>query len=257
MKQHPSDQRRRLILDRARGDGRVQVTELATVLDVAAETVRRDLKVLEDNGLLRRTHGGALPIDKAGFEAQISQRSAQSVAEKQRIAWSAIKSLEGCESLFLDEGSTAMAVADALLSVDRPLTIVTHAISVAALLTTRPRTDVLMLGGTVRSASMATAGSATTTMLCELTVDIAILSASGISLERGVSTSNPESAGLKRAAMHAGRKRLFIGPHTKFGISSFCRYGDVHDFHAVITDSGLPNTVAATYKAAGIRLIRA
>ncbi len=257
MKQNPSDQRRRLILDRARGDGRVQVTELATVLDVAAETVRRDLRILEDHGNLRRTHGGALPIDKAGFEAGISQRSAQSVPEKQRIARAAVKSLEGCESLFLDEGSTTTAVADVLLSVDQPLTIVTPSIAVAALLTTRPRTDVLMLGGTVRSASIATAGSAATTMLSELTVDVAILSASGISLGRGVSTSNPKTASLKRAAMHAGRKRLFIGPHTKFGISSFCRYGDVHDFHAVITDTGLPNNVATTYRGAGIRLIRA
>lgn len=99
MKQNPSGQRRRLILDRARGDGRVQVTELATVLDVAVETVRRDLKVLQDHGLLRRTHpGGPCPSTgrQSGFEARISQRSAQSVGAKQRIAWAAVKSLEGC-----------------------------------------------------------------------------------------------------------------------------------------------------------------
>lgn len=144
-----------------------------------------------------------------------------------------------------------------LLGLDQPLMIVTPSIAVAALLTARPRTDVLMLGGTVRSASMATAGSAATTMLSELTVDLAILSASGISLERGASTSNPETAGLKRAAMHAGRKLLLVGSHTKFGTSSFCRYGDVPDFHLVITDTRLPTSVVATYKGADIRLIRA
>lgn len=252
-----SELRRRLILERARDDGRVQVTELATVLDVAAETVRRDLQVLEDQGFLRRTHGGALPIDKAGFEGRIAQRATQSMAEKGRIADVAIRLLDACESVFIDEGSTAMAVAERLLAIDRPLTVVTHSLSAAAALTARPDTDVLMLGGRVRSASMATVGCSATTMLSDLTIDVAVLSSSGISLERGLSTSDPETAELKRVAMDAARQRLFVGDHTKFGISSFCRYADVKEFNAVITDSGLPTTIAARYKAAGTRLIRA
>jgi predicted transcriptional regulator len=84
MEQSTNESRRRMILERVREDGRAQVTHLATVLDVAVETVRRDLRALEDHGLVRRTHGGALPVDKAGFESDISQRSGQSVAQKQR-----------------------------------------------------------------------------------------------------------------------------------------------------------------------------
>lgn len=257
MSENPSEHRRRLILDRARDNGRVQVTELAVVLDVAAETVRRDLQALEDQGLLRRTHGGALPIDKARFETCLGQRAKQAVAEKGRIADAATRFLEACESLFIDEGSTAMAVAERLLPMDRPLTIVTHSLPVAAILTPRPNTDVLLLGGRVRSASMATVGSSATAMLSDLTIDLAVLSASGISLERGLSTSDPETAELKRVAMDAARQRLFVGDHTKFGISSFCRYADVREFNAVLTDSGLPTAVAARYKAAGVRLVRA
>jgi DeoR family fructose operon transcriptional repressor len=256
MSENPSELRRRLILDRARDDGRVQVTDLAIILDVAAETVRRDLQALEDQGLLRRTHGGALPIDKAGFETQVGQRSTQAMAEKGRIADAALRLLDACESLFIDEGSTALAVAERLLTIDRPLTIVTHSIPVAAALTPRPNTEVLLLGGRVRSASIATIGSSATAMLSDLTIDMAVLGASGISLERGLSTSDLETAELKRVAMDAARQRLFVGDHTKFGISSFCHYADVQEFNAVITGRGLPNSVAARYKAEGTRLIR-
>ena len=104
---------------------------------------------------------------------------------------------------------------------------------------------------------MAAIGSSATAMLSDLTIDMAVLSSSGISLERGLSTSDPETAELKRVAMDAARQRVFLGDHSKFGLSSFCRYADVQEFNAVITDSGLPNTVAAPYKAAGTRLIRA
>ena len=133
-----SELRRRLILDRARDDGRVQVTQLAIVLDAAAETVRRDLQVLEDQGFLRRAYGGALPIDSAGLEGRIVQRATQAMAEKGRIADAAIRLLDPCESLFIDEGATAMAVAERLLTLNRPLTVVTHSLSAAAVLTHRP-----------------------------------------------------------------------------------------------------------------------
>jgi DeoR family fructose operon transcriptional repressor len=136
----PSEARRRQILELARGEGRVRVTELATVLDVAAETVRRDLRSLEDLGLVRRTHGGALPVDRSGFETRMAQRAVQSAPEKQRIAAAAVGLLEGCESLFVDEGSTALAAAHQLLEIDRPLTVVTHSVPVVVALSSRPRT---------------------------------------------------------------------------------------------------------------------
>lgn len=137
----PSEARRRQILELARGEGRVRVTELATVLDVAAETVRRDLRSLEDLGLVRRTHGGALPVDRSGFETRMAQRSVQSASEKQRIAGAAVGLLEGCESVFVDEGSTALAVAHQLLEIDRPLTVVTHSVPVVVALSGRPRSE--------------------------------------------------------------------------------------------------------------------
>ena len=81
---------------------------------------------------------GGLPIDSAGLEGRIVQRATQAMAEKGRIADAAIRLLDPCESLFIDEGSTAMAVAERLLAIERPLTVVTHSLSAAAVLTHRP-----------------------------------------------------------------------------------------------------------------------
>ena len=98
MQTKAGDERRRLILDHARGTGHIEVTELATRLDVAAETVRRDLKVLEEHGLVRRTHGGAYPVDGAAFETTMTHRSGHRVPEKRRIAVAAAEHLGDAET---------------------------------------------------------------------------------------------------------------------------------------------------------------
>ena len=256
MSEEPAARRRR-ILDRARHAGRVEVTELARVLEVAAETVRRDLQVLEDQGMLRRIHGGARPVETARFETHLKDRSRCAAPEKGRIAEAALTLLESCESLFIDEGSTALGVASSLRTVPWPLTVITHSIAVATVLASRPETDVLVLGGRLRPASVTTVGSHATAMLAHFTVDAAVLSASGISLERGVSTTDPETAEIKRLALRAARRRILVGDHSKFGIASFCRFGGVESFDAIVTDGGLSGALVGQYKAHGVRLVRA
>src|SRR4051812_49585117 len=106
-----AEKRRRLILHRARGNGRVQIAELADFLGVAAATVRRDLRILEDRGLLRRLYGGALPVDEAPTHASLLQPATSATADIRGIATAALSQLCPCESPFIDEGNTARAVA--------------------------------------------------------------------------------------------------------------------------------------------------
>jgi len=252
-----AEERRRLILHRARGNGRVQIAELADFLDVAAETVRRDLCILEEQGLLRRLYGGALPVDEAPTHASLLQPATPVTADIRSIATAAMSQLRLCESLFIDEGNTARAVAEQLLTHDQPLCVVTRCISIAAVLADRPSTTVLMLGGVVQGATGATVGPAATAMLADLNIDMAVLGASTISLEHGVTTADAEAAELKQAAIRAARRRILVADHATFRTSNLCRYADVQDFHAVITDSGLPTGIAARYQAAGIELISA
>lgn len=101
-----AEERQREIIKAARRTGAVDVTTLAAELGVAKETVRRDLRALEDHGLIRRTHGGAYPVESAGFETTLAFRATSHVPEKRRIALAAAELLGDAETVFVDEGFT-------------------------------------------------------------------------------------------------------------------------------------------------------
>ena len=128
-----AEERQREIVGAARRSGSVDVAELAAELGVAKETVRRDLRVLEDHGLVRRTHGGAYPVESAGFETTLAFRTTMHVPEKRRIAAAAAELLGDAETVFVDEGFTPQLIAEALPR-DRPLTVVTASLAAAGAL---------------------------------------------------------------------------------------------------------------------------
>lgn len=250
------EERRRLILDHARGVGHIEVTDLAIKLDVAAETVRRDLRVLEEHGLLRRIHGGAYPVEGAGFETTLAHRSGHRVPEKRRIAAAAVEQLGDAESVYLDEGFTPQLVAEELLKIGRPLTVVTSSLAAAGLLAPADSMSVILLGGRVRGLTLGTVDHWATAMLADLVIDLAILGSNGISRERGLTTPDTSVSAVKAKVVSVARRRLFVGVHVKFGINSFCRFADVPDFEALVTDTGLSSYEAHRYAAMGPQVIR-
>lgn len=251
-----SEERRRAILDRARAHGRVDVTALAHDLSVASETIRRDLAKLEQHGLIRRVHGGAQPVESAGYETSIDLRAGSRPAEKRRIAAAAADHLGDAETVYLDEGFTPQLVAEALVATERPLTFVTSSITSAALLAGNPRHTTIVLGGRVRGRTLGTVDHWAVEMLGELTVDLAYLGANGISRSQGLTTPDPAVAAVKQAAVRASRRRVFVGVHTKFAVTSFIRFAELADFELLITDAGLPSHEAQRYSAAGPQVLR-
>jgi DeoR/GlpR family transcriptional regulator of sugar metabolism len=248
-------ERQQSILALARASGSVEATDLARRLGVSVETVRRDLRVLERHGAVRRTHGGAYPVENAGFETRLSQRTGARVEQKQRIAQAAIGCLADASSVFIDEGYTPQLVAEALPG-GRPMTVLTTSVPLAAAVADRPDLTVLLLGGRVRPNTLAVVGSSVTSMLQRYVVDLAILGANGISVTHGLTTPDPSVADVKAAAIRSSRRRLLVGVHSKFGISSFCRFGDLRDIETVITDDGLPPTQARRYAELGPQVLR-
>lgn len=147
-------ERQQQIHELARGAGRVDVASLAEQFDVTTETVRRDLTALERQGLLRRVHGGAIPIQRLGFEPAVAQRNEYMVEEKRRIAKAALDELPDEGAVILDSGTTTGRLAE-VLPFDRELTVVTNSIPMALLLSSRPNVTVLILGGRVRGRTLA------------------------------------------------------------------------------------------------------
>ncbi|GGZ88731.1 transcriptional regulator [Streptomyces subrutilus] len=250
-----AEDRRRRIIDLARGTGSVDVGGLSGQFGVARETIRRDLRLLEDHGLVRRTHGGAYPVESPGYETTLAFRTTMHVHEKKRIAAAAVELVGAAETVFIDEGFTPQLIAQALPR-DRPLTVVTASLGTASALASVDSTTVLLLGGRVRGGTLATVGHWAAHMLSEFVIDLAFIGANGISREHGLTTPDPTVSEVKARALRMSRRRVFVGVHTKFGAGSFCRFAEVSDFETIVTDTALPQSEAHGYALLGPQVIR-
>jgi DeoR family fructose operon transcriptional repressor len=251
-----AEERQQLIGERAREAGRVDVAGLALSLGVTPETVRRDLSVLQRYGVLRRVHGGAVAVERLGFEPGLTARSSAQQDEKRRIARAALAELPREGTILLDAGSTTAAFAE-LLPSDRDLTVVTNGLPIALTLATRPRLSVMVVGGRIRGRTLSTVDAWATTALAGIYVDVAFLGANGVSLEHGLTTPDQSEAVGKSAMIACSRRRVLLVDHTKVGNDAFCRFGDLGDLDVLITDDGLDPQLAAELREAVPRLVRA
>lgn len=250
-----AQERQQAILERARSNGRVDVAALAEDFDVTPETIRRDLAVLERRRLVRRTHGGALPIERTEFEPEVAARAGLLVAEKERIAKAALAEVPDQGTIILDAGTTTVQLAQ-LLPAERELTVVTNSLPIAMTLADRPTITLHVAGGRVRGRTLAAVSDWATRALAELFVDVAFLGTNGLSVAHGLTTPDREEAAVKRAMMTAARRTVVLADHTKFGNDAFSRFGELADVDVVITDSGLDAETAAEVEAAGPRVVR-
>ncbi|MFY1631786.1 DeoR/GlpR family DNA-binding transcription regulator [Solwaraspora sp. WMMB335] len=251
-----AEERQQEIVRLARADGRVDVTALAETLNVTAETIRRDLTTLERAGVLRRVHGGAIPVERIGFEPALATRDAVLITEKERIAKAALAELPEEGAIILDAGTTTARLAGILPS-DRELTVVVNSPVLATTLGVRSNLNVLLLGGRVRGRTIATVDDWALRPLADIYVDVAFLGTNGCSVERGLTTPDPAEAAVKRAMIGAARRSIVLADHTKIGNDYFARFGRLADIDLLITDIGLNADLVAEVETAGPRVVRA
>lgn len=249
-----SDTRQSRIVEFARSRGRVDVLTLAEELDVAAETIRRDLKALAGRRLLKRVHGGAIPLETAAFESTVEYRSQVDLAQKHRIAAAAAHLLQGAETVYLDEGFTPRLIAEQLA--DEELTVVTSSLLAAEALAHSETVTVLMIGGRMRGRTLATVDQWAVERLNSLVIDIAFLGTNGITVEHGLTTPDPAVAAVKQTAVKVTQRCVLVAAHSKFGETSFCRFAHVSDFESIVTGTELPAEEAQRYEALGPSVIR-
>lgn len=251
-----AEERQGEILRRAREAGRVDVVRLADDLAVTSETIRRDLTVLERAGVLRRVHGGAIPVERLGFEPALAARDAVMTAEKERIAKAALAELPDEGAVIIDAGSTTERLADALPP-DRELTVVVNAPPLATMLATRPNLTVIMLGGRVRRRTLATVDDWNLQQLSQLHVDVAFMGTNGLSTECGFTTPDPAEASVKRSMIASARRAVVLADHTKIGNDYLARFATIGDIDTLITDDGLDLGLVEEFELAGLRVVRA
>ncbi|WP_079064933.1 DeoR/GlpR family DNA-binding transcription regulator [Streptomyces olivochromogenes] len=209
-------ERRQLILEMVRANGAVSLRELARVVQTSEVTVRRDVRALEAEGLLDRRHGGAVLPGGFTRESGFPQKSHLATAEKTAIADLAAGLVEEGEAIVVGAGTTTQELARRLARVPG-LTVVTNSLLVAQALAHANRVEVVMTGGTLRGSNYALVGSGAEQSLQGLRVTRAFLSGSGLTAERGLSTSNMLSASVDRALVQAAAEVVVLADHTKLG----------------------------------------
>jgi DeoR family fructose operon transcriptional repressor len=251
-----AEERQAAIAARARAEGRVEVASLAETLDVTTETVRRDLTALERAGVLRRVHGGAIPVERLGFEPAVDTREQVATTEKEAIAKAALNELPMDGAIALDAGTTTLRLAEAIPA-DRELTVVTNGLPIAMTLATRPNLTVHLVPGRVRSRTLAAVGEASVAFLKDLYVDVAFLGANGFSLERGFTTPDAGEAATKKALIGSAGRSVVLADSSKHGGNHFAVFADLDDVDLLITDAGLDARKTSELETAGLQVVRA
>lgn len=241
-----AEERRRQIASLTAVEGRVNVTELSSRFNVTAETVRRDLAILDREGVVHRVHGGAVATQSfqtTEFPLDARRRSAQSA--KNAIARAALAYLPSPGgSIFLDSGSTINTVAE--LIGGRPggarWSIVTNSLPSALQLASQNAPEVQLLGGTVRAITQAVVGATALRTLALMRADVAFIGTNALTLDHGLSTADSQEAAVKAAMVTNAHQVVVLCDSTKLGNDYLVSFAGIADIDVVITDSNAPQT---------------
>jgi DeoR/GlpR family transcriptional regulator of sugar metabolism len=228
---------------------------LAEELGVTLITVRRDLERLEGMGKLMRVHGGAVPRDRMAYEATFKEKMSRNQGLKDAIGRAAAALVEpGC-AVFLDTGTTTLAIARALREV-KPATIVTVNLRVALDFVGEENIRVIMPGGQVGFRNPDLTGELALRTLSELMVDVAFLGCDGVDEEFGFWASTYESVAITQLMLKRSRMSYYVTDSSKFGRRSMWLLETLRMAHAgVITDDGIPPQMRATLEKMGWHVI--
>ena len=248
-------QRQAFILERVREDGGVRVADLVKSLGVSDMTVRRDLEILQQRGLLEKVHGGAALIDSSPmYEPGFTVKSVLMEREKQAIAEAASGLIEPGTAIAISAGTTTYALAQRLVDVPG-LTVLTNSVPVADVLYREGRPDqTIILSGGVRTPSDALVGPFAVSVIHSLHVDTVFMGVHGMDLKSGFTTPNILEAETNRALIDSGRRLVVLADHTKWGVVGISSIGSLDRVDILMTDSGLDPTVREALSAAVRRL---
>jgi len=245
-------ERHRTILRLLSDRGRLTLTEIQSRLGVSAATARRDAGQLSDSGLVRRTHGGLLPPDFSLSEPVYSRKAEKAISIKVRLGQTTAGLLPENGTVFIDAGTTCLEVGRALL--DRAnLRIFTNSVSLLAL-APDSRAVISAIGGEVRRLSLALTGALAQSWLEQLRFDVAVIGASGLDQESGVSTTELNEASVKVEAMRRARLRILVAHGEKWGRPAAVQFAPWTAFHHLVTDRPPLRTERAALNTASVKI---
>lgn len=232
------EERRQHILSRLNTDGRIEVPEVAKAFNTSAETIRKDLIELEKRGLLKRVHGGALPIDTQA--TALGDNPEQRSDQQRRIGVAAAELLPTAGSILLDSGSTTLALAEAIQQPTN-LVFITNSLRAAAHLA--PLATTHFLGGVVNPETLGTRGAKTVDQLYGLRPDWVVLGADAIDPEYGCSVHDPEVAEVKKSMLSQATKVMVVAEGAKFSAPALANFASLSHIDVLVTGKDVPQSI--------------
>ena len=252
-----NEERRREILGVLHRDGRVLVKDLARQFRISQITIRKDLEFLDGQGVIQRTHGGALPVQSGALlDPTLREKEKLHRKQKTEIALAAARLVEDGQSVLLDSGTTTTAIARALkhsLNTRARLTVITNAINIAAELA-GTNIEVILTGGTLRKNSFSLVGPLAERTLRQLSADILFLGVDGFDTAAGLFTPNLLESEVNRTMVEIARRTIAVCDSSKFGRRSLCNIMPVAAVHEVITDTQILKSDLRALKKAGVKV---
>ena len=243
------------LVELVRARGQMTVNELSSHFGVSGDTVRRDLDLLASQGILKRTHGGAVAMDNLVHQdSTFMQRMSTRVPEKKRIARAASQLISDGETLLINGGSTTRLFA-AELSSKRNLTIVTNNLTVPTTLAVECVRDVYILGGQYKWDAQVTIGPVGFVSSGSITVDSAVIGIGGITVQEGLTTTVLEEASVILGMINAARRTIVLADASKLGHSTFAQIAPLERIGILVTDEEPPSDLVQALKEARVELI--
>ena len=234
----PED-RKKQILQLLEQHGYLTVEEIAQSLYASLPTIRRDLRSMDEEGIIRRTHGGASHISSSRKEFPFDLRSRTYLDEKRTIGQLALSLLSGNEHLFIDTGSSCYIMAE-ILDPNLPLTVLTNCIPTLQILSRKNQVKIECPCGEYNTRHRSICGDDAARFIDRRFADYYFASASGISLENGVNTLTPMDVAVKRAMNRNADKTVLLMDHSKIAKSHFYKAFEIADVDILISDRPLP-----------------
>lgn len=247
-------ERHKIIKEQLQLNGYVRVQDLAEQLGVTGATIRKDLRILESQNILIRTHGSASPVKPHVMDISVDVKASQNRDKKIIIAQTAQELITPDDAIILASGSSVTAFAEILTPVNM-INVVTPSLGIALILNEKENVKVMLLGGEMYKNSLSVRGSYTEAGLVNVSCSKLFIGCDGINLETGITCSNLAEASLTTAMMKSCTQTVVLADSSKFGRRGFGKIGNVEDIDIIVTDSGIPSTMRKKIEDLGVQIL--
>jgi DeoR/GlpR family transcriptional regulator of sugar metabolism len=245
-------ERHQQILDLLSNTGRVTVANLSERFDISEVTIRTDLQLLADQGLLIRTHGGAVAADRAP-ELALTLRRQQQVTDKERIGAAAAGLINNGEAIFLDTSSTSLAIAGHLKR-HRDLTVLTNSLALAQALLNVHSITVVVAGGILQRDTVSLVGTDGLEVLRRFNIQKGFFGAHGLDDRAGLTDVSAAEAEVKRQMVPLCRQAIAVLDATKWGRAGLSSFANLDQLHTIVTTEPIPAALVERVRGLGVHI---